>query len=287
MSISKDYVLLLQCPDRAGIVAAIMGYIANAGGSITESSQFNDAMTDRFYMRAAFRINLSGSTGLAALEAGFAKIAKQFDMSWALHDVHAKPRTVIAVSRFGHCLYDLMHRWLSGVLPMEIVGVISNHEDMRSFVDWAGVPYFHLPVDKTKKEEQQRAFLETVEQLQAEFVVLARYMQILSPEMCERLAGRCINIHHSFLPSFKGAKPYHQAHARGVKIIGATAHYVTTALDEGPIIEQDVVRIRHSHTPEALAEIGKDIERRVLARAVQWHVQHRVILNGNRTIVFD
>ena len=194
---------------------------------------------------------------------------------------------LIAVSKFGHCLYDLLHRWRAGQLRVEIVGVLSNHEDMRSFVEWSGIPYHHLPVEKGLKAEQEARFLGLIEDLWIDVVVLARYMQILSPALCEALSGRCINIHHSFLPSFKGAKPYHQAHARGVKIIGATAHYVTTDLDEGPIIEQGVERVSHAQAPEDLVTIGRDIECAVLARAVIWHVEHRLMLNGHSTVVFS
>jgi formyltetrahydrofolate deformylase len=217
----------------------------------------------------------------------FSAIAERFGMDWSLQDMAVRPKVLIAVSKFGHCLYDLLHRWRSDLLPVEIVGVVSNHEDMRSFVEWSGIPFYYLPVDKTEKTAQENRFLELVADLDADLVVLARYMQILSQTMCEALSGRCINIHHSFLPSFKGAKPYHQAHIRGVKIIGATAHYVTTDLDEGPIIEQGVERVTHAHAPEDLVTIGRDIECAVLARAVTWHVEHRLVLNGHRTVVFN
>jgi formyltetrahydrofolate deformylase len=207
-------------------------------------------------------------------------------MNWTLSDLTLRPRVLIAVSKFGHCLFDLLHRWRSGQLEVDIVGVVSNHDDMRSFVEWSGLPYFHMPIMKSDKAAQERQILDLVSSLKVELVVLARYMQILSPELCAALSGRCINIHHSFLPSFKGAKPYHQAYERGVKIIGATAHYVTTDLDEGPIIEQGVARISHAQSPEQFVEIGQDIECSVLARAVRWHVEHRILLNGHKTIVF-
>jgi formyltetrahydrofolate deformylase len=208
-------------------------------------------------------------------------------MDWEIFNLSIKPKVLIAVSKFGHCLNELLYRWRTGLLPVDIACVMSNHEDMRSFVEWNGVPYVHLPVDKTNKAEQEAAFLGLIDNHNADLVVLARYMQILSDDLARQLEGRCINIHHSFLPSFKGAKPYHQAHARGVKIIGATAHYVTSDLDEGPIIEQDVQRVHHGLTPEQLVAIGQDIEARVLARAVTWHAERRVIINGGKTVVFS
>jgi formyltetrahydrofolate deformylase len=281
------YVLILQCPVVRGVVAAVSGYLFEKGCSITESHQFNDSQSDAFFMRVVFSQDLELQGGAAALKTGFAPIAERFGMAWSLHDLAVLPRVLIAVSKFGHCLYDLLHRWRSGLLPMDIVGVVSNHDDMRSFVEWSGIAYHHLPVDKIDKGAQQARFLALVEELDVDLVVLARYMQILSPAMCEALSGRCINIHHSFLPSFKGAKPYHQAHMRGVKIIGATAHYVTTDLDEGPIIEQGVERVSHAQSPEDLVTIGRDIECAVLARAVTWHVEHRLLLNGHMTVVFN
>jgi formyltetrahydrofolate deformylase len=268
------------------VVAAVSGFLADNDASIVESSHFNDGLADQFYMRTVFRPD-GDMPGVDDLRRGFELIAKRFGMTWALHDAGAKPKVLIAVSRFGHCLFDLLHRWRAGLLPVEIVGVASNHEDMRSFTEWSGLPYFHLPTTKTNKAEQEEAFLKLVDDLAVDLVVLARYMQILSPALCARLSGRCINIHHSFLPSFKGAKPYHQAFERGVKIIGATAHYVTTDLDEGPIIEQGVHRVDHSHTPEDLVTLGRDVECTVLARAVTWHVEHRVLIAGVKTVVFD
>jgi formyltetrahydrofolate deformylase len=282
----SSQVLLVQCQDARGIVAAIAGYLADQGCSITESHNFHDDPNGRFFSRTVFIQERPAAFNREAFEAGFRSIAERFDMSWALHDQTFRPRILVAVSKFGHCLFDLLHRWRSGHLPADIVGVVSNHDDMRSFVEWSGIPYFHLPVDKADKAKQEGAFLEVVRELDVELVVLARYMQILSPALCDAIAGRCINIHHSFLPSFKGAKPYHQAHARGVKIIGATAHYVTTDLDEGPIIEQGVERVTHAQSPDDLVRIGRDIECAVLSRAVTWHVEHRLLLNGNRTVVF-
>jgi formyltetrahydrofolate deformylase len=283
---AKPYILILKCPDRKGVVAAVCSYLADNDASILESNHFNDSIEDMFYMRTVFRADGPNMPSLDKLRQGFEIIADRFHMEWAFHDGSVKPRVLLAVSKFGHCLYDLMHRWKSGLLPVEIVGVMSNHDDMRSFVEWNGVPYYHLPITKETKAAQEAQFLGLVDELRADLVVLARYMQILSPELCAQLSGRCINIHHSFLPSFKGAKPYHQAWDRGVKTIGATAHYVTTDLDEGPIIEQGVQRVDHRQTPDDLVAIGRDIECTVLARAVTWHVQHRVLVNGHKTVVF-
>jgi len=284
----KDqFILILKCPDRKGVVAAVSGFLADNDASILESNHFNERMTDQFYMRTVFRQDGEGMPPLEALRKGFDLIARRFNMEWELFDASIKPKVLIAVSKFGHCLYDLLHRWRSGILPVDIVGVVSNHDDMRSFVEWSGIAYFHLPVTKDTKAEQETAFLGLVKDLDVDLVVLARYMQILSPELCRSLSGRCINIHHSFLPSFKGAKPYHQAFERGVKIIGATAHYVTTDLDEGPIIEQGVQRVDHGDTPDDLVEIGRDVECNVLARAVLWHVERRIVVNGRKTVVFS
>lgn len=285
--IPQDYVMLVKCPDTRGVVAAVSGFLAEANCSIGESHQFLDRETGRFFMRMTFAPEGAKPFDLEDLRARFAAIAERFQIQYELFDMAVRPRVLIAVSKFGHCLFDLLHRWRAGLLPVEIVGVISNHQDMRSFVEWNGLPYHHLPVEKENKAPQEKAFLNLVTELRVDLVVLARYMQILSDEMCTALSGRCINIHHSFLPSFKGAKPYHQAHARGVKIIGASSHYVTADLDEGPIIEQGVQRVSHAKSPEDLVAIGRDIECSVLARAVTWHAQRRVCLNGQRTIVFD
>ncbi|MDI7775669.1 formyltetrahydrofolate deformylase [Asticcacaulis sp. EMRT-3] len=281
------HVLIIKCPDTRGIVAAVSGYLNDNDISIVESHQFNDADGDMFYVRVVFKQAGPKMPPMDTLRDGFKPIAHRFSMDWSIHNLAIKPRVVIAVSKFGHCLYELLHRWQSGLLPVEIACVVSNHEDMRSFVEWNGIPYVYLPVDKADKAAQEAALLGVIEDSRADLVVLARYMQILSDDLARRLEGRCINIHHSFLPSFKGAKPYHQAHARGVKIIGATAHYVTSDLDEGPIIEQDVQRVHHGHTPEKLVVIGQDIEARVLARAVTWHAERRVIINGGKTVVFS
>ena len=281
------YILVLKCPDRKGIVAAISSYLADNDASIVESSQFNDALTEQFYMRTVFRADGARFPALDALRNGLGPIARKFAMDWEITSDSVKPRLLIAVSKSGHCLYDLVHRWRSGLLKVEIPAIVSNHEDMRSFAEWNGVPFHFFPIEKGAKAEQEARILRLVDDLNIDLVVLARYMQVLSPETCAALAGRCINIHHSFLPSFKGARPYHQAHARGVKIIGATAHYVTTDLDEGPIIEQGVHRVSHAEPPEKLVAIGRDIECTVLARAVAWHIERRVIINGQKTIVFS
>jgi formyltetrahydrofolate deformylase len=286
MHTGDRFVLIVRCPDVKGIVAAVSGYLADNDASITESNHFNDAVTQQFYMRVAFRPDGPRMPPIDMLRDGFKPIAHRFKMTWELHDMSVRPRVLIAVSKFGHCLYDLLHRWRSGVLPIEIPAVVSNHDDMRSFVQWNGIAYHHLPVAGAKAEQEAR-FLEVMSASNADLVVLARYMQVLSPALCEKLAGRCINIHHSFLPSFKGAKPYQQAHARGVKIIGATAHYVTTDLDEGPIIAQDVERVSHADTPDDLVSIGRDVECRVLARAVKWHCERRVLITGSKTVVFS
>lgn len=282
----ERFVLIVKCPDRKGVVAAVSGFLADNDASIIESNHFNDSLADEFYMRTVFRPDGVAFPDLQAMKAGFELIAHRFSMVWSMQDLAIRPRVVVAVSRFGHCLFDLMHRVRSGLLPIDVVGVISNHEDMRSFVEWNGVPYHYLPVDRANKAIREAAWLDLIATLDVDLVILARYMQILSPEMCDALAGRCINIHHSFLPSFKGAKPYSQAYERGVKLIGATAHYVTHVLDEGPIIEQGVERVDHGDTPERLVDIGRDVECQVLARAVAWHVDHRVLLNGSKTVVF-
>lgn len=284
--VAASYVLLLQCPDRRGIVAAVSTNLVENLCTITESGMFNDTEHSQFFLRIVFQYEGKGKFDLEAFSRQFHPIAESCQVVWSVHDLTTRPKVLIAVSKFGHCLYDLLHRWRAGLLPIDIVGVVSNHDDMRSFVEWSGIPYHHLPVEKHDKSLQQEKLLALINELGADLIVLARYMQILSPAVCDALNGRCINIHHSFLPSFKGAKPYHQAHVRGVKIIGATAHYVTTDLDEGPIIEQGIERVSHSHSAEDLVTIGRDIECAVLARAVAWHVQHRVVLNGQRTVVF-
>jgi len=280
------YVLKLSCANRPGLVAAVAGRLFAAGCNILESSQFDDLATERFFMR--MEINSVGETRqLDSLRRDLEPVAGEYGMEWTLHDQARRPRVLLMVSRFDHCLADLLYRWRIGELVMDIAGIVSNHPaELYAHLHLDGIPFHHLPVTKENKPEQEARLLRIIEEADAELVVLARYMQVLSDAAVAALAGRCINIHHSFLPGFKGAKPYHQAHARGVKLIGATAHYVTAELDEGPIIEQDVERVSHYDSPDALVRKGRDIERRVLARAVAFHLQGRVLLNGATTVVF-
>ncbi|WP_142850807.1 formyltetrahydrofolate deformylase [Telmatospirillum sp. J64-1] len=285
MAEKRSYILTITCPDTVGIVAAVSGFLTEHDAFITEAAQYGDPLTRRFFMRIVFTAGAL-MPPKAEMAKKFSLVAQRFQMIWHLHDADRKAKVVILVSKFGHCLNDLLHRYHTGTLPVEIPAVISNHGDMRDLVEWHNIPYHHLPVTRETKAQQEAQLIGLLDDLDPDLVVLARYMQILSPELCERLSGKAINIHHSFLPSFKGAKPYHQAHARGVKIIGATAHYVTTDLDEGPIIEQEVERVDHTHTPEDMVAVGRDIENRVLARAVRLHVEHRVLQNGNKTVVF-
>lgn len=286
MSEHTQYILTLSCADARGIVAAVAGFLTEQDGFILESTQFGDASTDRFFMRVHFSTG-PDTPALDTLKQRFAAaVGDPFAMEWQLHDARRKARVLVLVSKQQHCLNDLMYRWQTKQLPVEIVAVASNHNDARGMVEWHGIAYYHLPVEAATKAAQEQQILEIVDREQIDVVVLARYMQILSPELSKALRGRAINIHHSFLPSFKGAKPYHQAYARGVKIIGATAHYVTDELDEGPIIEQEVTRVDHSFSPESLTAVGQDIEALVLARALKYHVEHRVLLNGSKTVVF-
>lgn len=277
-----QFILTLSSPNQIGIVAAVAGFLAERRGDITQSAQFDDRAANRFFMRVAFDIDESEER----LRDEFGAIAERFSMQWALHDASRRPRLLILVSRFGHCLNDLLYRFGSGLLQADIAGVASNHRDFYRLAASYDVPFHHLPVTRETKAAQERKLVEMIEEERIDCVVLARYMQVLSPDLCARLTGRVINIHHSFLPSFKGAAPYTQAHARGVKLIGATAHYVTADLDEGPIIEQDVTRVDHTMTPDDLMAAGRDVECSVLARAVRFHVEHRVLLNGHRTVVF-
>jgi len=286
-SVEPTFSLLLVCPDRKGIVAAVAGFLSDHDASIVEAKQFNDQLTRRFYMRAVFTAVGPKFTAIENLREKFATLANAYEMSWQIEDTARRVRVLIAVSRLDHCLQDLLFRWRSGVLPVDVVGVISNHPDMRSLVEWHQVPFHHLPVTADTRPQQEAQILELISRHQVDLLVLARYMQILSNETCRALSGRCINIHHSFLPSFKGARPYHQAYARGVKIIGATAHYVTPDLDEGPIIEQAVERVGHEHTPERFQEIGRDLEAIVLARAVRWHAERRILLDGQRSVILS
>jgi formyltetrahydrofolate deformylase len=283
---SQHLILTLSCPDRPGIVARVSGFIAESGGNILESSQFGDTETGYFFMRTEFAASGDTVFDPDAMRSDFASIAREFSMSWELSVADSPLRVVVAVSRWGHCFNALLNNWRAGVLPVDIVASVSNHEDMRPVSDWYGVPYHYLPVTPATRRQQETALLDIMRETRADLLVLARYMQILSDDLCREVAGRAINIHHSFLPGFKGARPYHQAHERGVKIIGATAHYVTSDLDEGPIIDQDIEHVTHAHGPADLAMIGRDTESAVLNRAVLWHAQRRVLINGNRTVVF-
>ncbi|WP_432572921.1 formyltetrahydrofolate deformylase [Kineococcus sp. SYSU DK005] len=282
---ARPRVLTLSCPDRPGIVHAVTGALVALDANITESQQYGDPDTGLFFMRVAFDAAASDE----ALRETVAVVASRFELTWELRDAAARVRTLVLCSKQGHCLNDLLFRHRSGDLPVDVVGVVSNHTDLAPLAQFYGVPFHHVPVatgDAASKEAGEARLLELVAELDVELVVLARYMQILSDALCRELSGRAINIHHSFLPSFKGARPYHQAHARGVKIIGATAHYVTADLDEGPIIEQEIERVDHRYTPAELVRTGQDVEARTLARAVRWHAEHRVLLDGHRTVVF-
>ncbi|MFJ3171708.1 formyltetrahydrofolate deformylase [Streptomyces roseus] len=281
---TQQYVLTLSCPDKKGIVHAVSSYLFMTGCNIEDSRQFGDHDTGLFFMRVHF--SADAPVTLDKLRASFAAIGDSFRMDWQLHRSEERMRIVLMVSKFGHCLNDLLFRSSIGALPVEIAAVVSNHTDFAELVRSYGVPFHHIPVTKETKAEAEAQLLALVRDENVELVVLARYMQVLSDTLCKELSGRIINIHHSFLPSFKGAKPYHQAHARGVKLIGATAHYVTADLDEGPIIEQEVERVGHEVTPDQLVAVGRDVECQALARAVKWHSEHRVLLNGTRTVVF-
>jgi len=288
MSTEHSFILKLSCPDRPGIVHAVSGFLFDRGANILDSAQFGDSRTGEFFMRVHFQ-QVGGDPGLDAQRTAFAPLADEFSMQWEIHDAALKPKVVIMVSKIGHCLNDLLFRYRTGQLPIDIPAIISNHKDFYQLAASYDIPFHHFPLTESTalaKAAQEARVLEVIDQHEADLVVLARYMQILSPNLCEHLSGRAINIHHSFLPSFKGAKPYYQAFDRGVKLIGATAHYVTTDLDEGPIIEQEVERVDHSMTPDQLTAIGRDVECVTLARAVKWHVEHRVVLNGTKTVVF-
>ncbi|MEY4652942.1 MAG: hypothetical protein RI884_1523 [Pseudomonadota bacterium] len=280
---SHAYILTLSCPDRPGIVHAVSGFLLERGGNIEEAAQYNDHDTGLFFMRVQFACERLSFEDLKQQLHGF---AGPFQMNWRLHATNQPMRTVLMVSKEGHCLNDLLFRWKSGMLPLDIRAIVSNHREFYQLAASYNVPFHHIPVTADTKAQAEARAYEVIEAEGAELVVLARYMQILSNDLCQKLAGRAINIHHSFLPSFKGAKPYYQAHDRGVKLIGATAHYVTADLDEGPIIEQDVARVDHSKTVEDLTTTGRDTESQVLARAVKWHSEHRVLLNGHKTVIF-
>lgn len=286
MTNENRYILTLSCADVRGIVASVTGFLAEQDGFIIESAQFGDESTGQFFLRIEFATGPQ-TPDYAALHQRFQlQVAQRFGMQWQLHDKARRTRVLVMVSKFGHCLNDLLHRYTSGLLPIEIPCVVSNHADLQPIVEWHGIPFYHLPVTAENKPQQEQALMQIFNEHQTDLVVLARYMQILSPGLCEALTGRAINIHHSFLPSFKGANPYRQAFDRGVKLIGATAHYVTTQLDEGPIIEQEVARVDHTYTPEMLSAVGRDSECMVLARALKYHIEHRVLINGHKTVVF-
>jgi len=278
------FVLTLSCPDQPGIVAAISGCLVGQDCNITDSAQFGDLESGRFFMRVSF--SAPAALGSEPIEAAFQPIFERFKMAARIHDLQTRPRAVILVSRFGHCLNDLLYRHRIGALPIEIPAIVSNHRDFYQLAASHDIPFHHLPVNSGTRDRQEGRLLELIAEEKADFLVLARYMQILSDGLCRQLEGRAINIHHSFLPSFKGARPYHQAHKRGVKLVGATAHYVTADLDEGPIIEQEAVRVDHAMSAEDLVAAGRDSESLVLARAVKWHAEHRILVNGNRTVVF-
>ena len=280
---TASYILTLSCPDKPGIVHAVTGLLLQHGCNVEEAAQFNDHQTGLFFMRVQFACPASQQSHLSA---HFNELAQAWNMNAQLHPTAERMKTVIMVSQHGHCLNDLLFRVRSGLLPIEVTSIISNHRDFYQLAASHNIPFHHMPMSGATKSEAERRQLEIVERDGAELVILARYMQILSDSMCQALSGRAINIHHSFLPSFKGAKPYYQAHDRGVKLIGATAHYVTADLDEGPIIEQDVARVEHSHTIEDLSAVGRDTESQVLARAIKWHSERRVLLNGHRTVIF-
>jgi len=282
---TQSYVLTAITRDIPGVIANVAGLLLDINATVTEAAQFGEDGSDRFYLRMAFDVDAESYLE-SEFEEGLTLLKPHFDIEWSIHKAHEKPRIVLAVSKFGHCLNDLLYRWEAGTLSADIVAVVSNHDDMRRKTESYGLPYYHLPVTPETKPEQEQKILDVMDEHRADLLVLARYMQILSEDLCSALQGRAINIHHSFLPSFKGAKPYHQAFERGVKIIGATAHYVTSDLDEGPIIEQDVQRVEHFHRAEELVRRGSDVECHVLARAVNWHCENRVMLNGHKTVIF-
>lgn len=282
----RTYTLVISCPDRVGIVAKVSNFLAMYGGWITEANHHSDLPSDWFFMRHEIRAD-SLPFGLEEFRTAFSPIAREYEMDWYISDSDVKKRVVLMASKESHCLADLLNRWKSGELDCDIPCVISNHEDFRELVEWHGIPYHHVPVDKNDKQPSFDRVEQIVEEANADCVVLARYMQILPPNLCDKYAGRVINIHHSFLPSFAGAKPYHQAHVRGVKLIGATCHYVTEELDAGPIIDQDIHRVNHRHTIEDMVRLGKDVEKTVLARGLRWHLEDRVLVHGNKTVVFN
>jgi len=281
-----EYILTLSCPDRPGIVYAVSSFLVQHSANIVDSQQYGDPDEGRFFMRVHFSVPQPGLP-IGDLERDFTWVAESFHMTWHLHDESVRIKTMLMVSKLGHCLNDLLFRWQTGSLPVDVTAVVSNHEDFRALTESYRLPFHYIPVTAATKPTAEAELASLVEDTRTELIVLARYMQVLSSDLCKRFEGRIINIHHSFLPSFKGAKPYHQAHAKGVKLVGATGHYVTADLDEGPIIEQDVMRVDHRLPAPRLVEAGRDVEARVLARAVTWHAEHRVLLNGDRTVVFQ
>ncbi|MBU3586053.1 formyltetrahydrofolate deformylase [Polynucleobacter sp. AM-26B4] len=286
---TQGFILKISCPDRPGIVHAVSQFLFNQTANILDSAQFSDTFTSRFFMRVHFA-KTSKELNLQKLQELFKEIGDGFQMDWELFDAASKPKVLIMVSKLGHCLNDLLFRTHSGYLPIEIAGIVSNHQDFQNLAAGYKIPFHYMPLSSAsdeRKNDQEEQLLKLIDQEKIDLVVLARYMQILSPKVCQKLSGKAINIHHSFLPSFKGAKPYWQAHQRGVKLIGATAHYVTTDLDEGPIIEQGVERVDHAMDPDQLAAVGRDVECMALSRAVRWHAEHRILLNGKSTVVFQ
>jgi formyltetrahydrofolate deformylase len=280
---SQVYILTLSCPDRLGLVHAVSGFLLERGGNIDEAAQYNDPDTGLFFMRVQFSCE---QLTFEELKLQLQHMAEPLQMQWSLHAKAQLMRTVIMVSKEGHCLNDLLFRWKSGLLPLDIRAIVSNHREFYQLAASYNVPFHHIPVTAATKAQAEAKQFDIIQAEGAELVVLARYMQVLSDDLCKKLSGKAINIHHSFLPSFKGAKPYYQAHDRGVKLVGATAHYVTADLDEGPIIEQDVARVDHTKTVEDFTNQGRDTESQVLARAVKWHSEHRVLVNGHKTVVF-
>ncbi|EIE43317.1 TPA: formyltetrahydrofolate deformylase [Pseudomonas aeruginosa] len=283
---TDHFIIKISCPAASGIVAAVTTYLADRGCYISEMSQFDDETSGRFFMRAVFRFNDRYEGDIDEVEQGFVAVAQRFEMEWALHSTAQPMRVLLMVSKYDHCLVDLLYRHHKGELDMQITAIVSNHLELRPMAEREGIRFIYLPVTKDSKAQQEAALMKIVDETQTELVVLARYMQILSDDLCKQLSGRAINIHHSFLPGFKGAKPYHQAYERGVKLIGATAHYVTSDLDEGPIIEQEVQRVDHAYLPDDLVAIGRDTETVALSKAVKYHLEHRVFLNGERTVIF-
>ena len=281
-----QFVLTLSCTDRRGIVASVASFLAEHKCTIRDSQQFGDEDTGRFFMRVQFASEV-GALEPESLRDQFTPVAEEFGLDWSLHDMTARHRLLVMVSKQGHCLNDLLYRARTGTLPAEITAVVSNHEDLRSLVEWHNIAFHHVPVEAGSKELAEDSVRDLIGHYASDTVVLARYMQVLTDPMCKELEGRAINIHHSLLPSFKGARPYFQAHTRGVKVVGATAHYVTAELDEGPIIEQDFTKVDHRHSAQDLTALGRDLEARALARAVSAHAEHRVLLNGDKTVVFD